>query len=82
MNEPIKAGDRAEVVWGLQGEKSPNIGLDVVYEARPNGLPYDARDEIPCTPDADSMRFAVGCRNALIVVALAACAGAAAIWGA
>lgn len=29
MNEPIKAGDRAEVVWGLQGEKSPNIGLIV-----------------------------------------------------
>jgi hypothetical protein len=29
MTEPIKAGDLAEVVWGLQGEKSPNLGLIV-----------------------------------------------------
>jgi hypothetical protein len=29
MNEPIKAGDLAEVVSGLLGENSPNIGLIV-----------------------------------------------------
>lgn len=30
MSEPIKAGDRCEVVWGLQGAASPNIGLVVI----------------------------------------------------
>lgn len=30
MNEPIQAGDRCEVIWGLLGEKSPNIGLVVI----------------------------------------------------
>lgn len=30
MNEPIKAGDRCEVVDGLMGKASPNIGLIVV----------------------------------------------------
>lgn len=29
MNEPIKAGDLAEVVGGLLGDKSPNLGLIV-----------------------------------------------------
>lgn len=29
MNEPIKAGDRCEVVDGLNGKDSPNIGLIV-----------------------------------------------------
>lgn len=29
MNEPIKAGDLAEVVSGLLGDNSPNIGLIV-----------------------------------------------------
>lgn len=29
MKEPIKAGDLAEVVGGLLGEKSPNLGLIV-----------------------------------------------------
>ena len=33
MNEPIKAGDRCQVIWGLQGEKSPNIGLIVIVRA-------------------------------------------------
>lgn len=30
MNEPIKAGDRCEVIDGLQGKDSPNIGLIVI----------------------------------------------------
>lgn len=30
MSEPINAGDRCEVVWGLQGENSPNLGLIVI----------------------------------------------------
>lgn len=29
MSEPIKAGDLAEVIDGLQGKDSPNIGLIV-----------------------------------------------------
>lgn len=29
MNEPIQAGDLAEVVGGLLGDKSPNLGLIV-----------------------------------------------------
>lgn len=29
MNEPIKAGDRCEVIDGLQGKASPNLGLIV-----------------------------------------------------
>lgn len=29
MSEPIKAGDRAEVIDGLQGKDSPNLGLIV-----------------------------------------------------
>lgn len=29
MKEPIKAGDLAEVINGLLGEKSPNLGLIV-----------------------------------------------------
>lgn len=29
MSEPIKAGDRAEVIDGLQGKNSPNLGLIV-----------------------------------------------------
>ena len=29
MSEPIKAGDLAEVIDGLQGKASPNIGLIV-----------------------------------------------------
>lgn len=29
MNEPIKAGDLAEVIDGLAGPRSPNIGLIV-----------------------------------------------------
>ena len=33
MNEPIKAGDHCEVVWGAEGAKSPNIGLRVVVLA-------------------------------------------------
>lgn len=33
MSEPIKAGDRCQVVWGLQGERSPNIGLVVIVRA-------------------------------------------------
>lgn len=28
-NSPISAGDRAEVIWGVLGEKSPNLGLIV-----------------------------------------------------
>lgn len=28
--EPIQAGDRCEVVWGLLGAQSPNIGLIVI----------------------------------------------------
>lgn len=37
MKEPIKSGDLAEVISGLNGDKSPNIGLIVrvhqlVYE--------------------------------------------------
>lgn len=33
MNEPIKAGDMAEVIDGLSGKDSPNLGLvvKVVY---------------------------------------------------
>lgn len=30
MSEPIKVGDRCEVIWGLQGAASPNIGLVVI----------------------------------------------------
>lgn len=26
MNEPVKAGDLAIIVWGERGEQSPNIG--------------------------------------------------------
>jgi len=29
MSEPIKAGDRCEVIDGLQGRNSPNLGLIV-----------------------------------------------------
>lgn len=29
MTEPIKAGDMAKVISGMQGDKSPNIGLIV-----------------------------------------------------
>lgn len=29
MSEPIKAGDRCEVIDGLKGRESPNIGLIV-----------------------------------------------------
>lgn len=29
MNEPIKTGDMAEVIDGLQGKASPNLGLIV-----------------------------------------------------
>lgn len=29
MNKPIQAGDLAEVISGMQGDKSPNIGLIV-----------------------------------------------------
>lgn len=29
MNEPIKAGDMCEVIDGLQGKDSPNLGLIV-----------------------------------------------------
>lgn len=29
MSEPIKAGDRAEVIGGLGRSKSPNLGLQV-----------------------------------------------------
>ena len=32
MNEPIKAGDRAVVISGLLGDKSPNIGLIVMVK--------------------------------------------------
>lgn len=30
MNEPIKSGDRAEVISGMYGKDSPNIGLIVL----------------------------------------------------
>lgn len=33
MNEPIKKGDRCEVVWGAEGAKSPNRGLIVIVLA-------------------------------------------------
>ena len=33
MIEPIKAGDRAEVIDGLQGKASPNLGLIVKVRA-------------------------------------------------
>jgi len=33
MSEPIKAGDRAEVVDGLLGKASPNLGLIVKVRA-------------------------------------------------
>lgn len=33
MNEPIKAGDRAEVIDGLLGKDSPNLGLIVKVRA-------------------------------------------------
>lgn len=29
MEQPIEAGCLADVIWGMQGEKSPNIGLRV-----------------------------------------------------
>ena len=32
MKEPIKAGDRCQVVSGLGRDKSPNIGLTVTVE--------------------------------------------------
>lgn len=34
MNEPIKAGDRCEVIGGLGRSKSPNIGLRVTVKHR------------------------------------------------
>lgn len=30
MSGPIESGDRCEVVWGLLGAQSPNIGLIVI----------------------------------------------------
>lgn len=33
MNEPIKSGDRCEVVSGMGRHKSPNIGLTVTVES-------------------------------------------------
>lgn len=33
MNEPIKAGDQAEVIGGLGQGKSPNLGLIVTVES-------------------------------------------------
>lgn len=43
MNEPIKAGDLAEVINGMRGKDSPNIGLIVkvvhrVYECPTLGV--------------------------------------------
>lgn len=34
MNEPIKAGDKCEVITGMGRHKSPNIGLEVTVESR------------------------------------------------
>lgn len=39
MKQPIKAGDLAEVISGMLGKDSPNIGL-VVYP-----IPYSATTE-------------------------------------
>lgn len=33
MREPIKAGDQAEVIGGMGGRKSPNLGLVVKVQA-------------------------------------------------
>lgn len=34
MKEPIKAGDKCEVIGGLGRSKSPNLGLEVVVKSR------------------------------------------------
>lgn len=34
MREPIKSGDKCEVISGMGRHKSPNIGVEVVVESR------------------------------------------------
>lgn len=61
MKEPIKAGDLAEVIGGMGGEKSPNLGLIVrvqqlVFECPQLGRIWRCEAEF-----AESIRRGPGC---------------------
>lgn len=61
MKEPIKAGDLAEVIGGMGGEKSPNLGLIVrvhklIYECPQLGRIWRCEAEY-----AETIRHGPGC---------------------